>query len=135
MSIDLCSLSWNIKFSFCDRECYPPQQLIYRSGQAGHLSPRVVSATTSAPLQLLMPQSLELPYRVSGMGSSHLFTSMILRFLLPSTPVQQATNLPGLHCKRVAPMVSYHLSLLTLLLWWGQALVKQSQWQIDSSPD
>jgi hypothetical protein len=27
------------------------------------------------------------------------------------------------------------ISLLTLLLWWGQALAKQSQWQIDSSPD
>ena len=27
------------------------------------------------------------------------------------------------------------ISLLTLLLWWGQALTKQSQWQIDSSSD
>lgn len=27
------------------------------------------------------------------------------------------------------------ISLLTLLLWWGQALAKQSQWQTDSSPD
>ena len=27
------------------------------------------------------------------------------------------------------------ISLLTLLLWWGQALAKQSQWQSDSSPD
>jgi hypothetical protein len=27
------------------------------------------------------------------------------------------------------------ISILTLLVWWGQALAKQSQWQIDSSPD
>jgi hypothetical protein len=27
------------------------------------------------------------------------------------------------------------ISLLTLLLWWGQALVKKYQWQIDSSSD
>jgi hypothetical protein len=27
------------------------------------------------------------------------------------------------------------ISLLTLLLWWGQALAKQSQWQIDTSSD
>ncbi|KAF8815164.1 hypothetical protein BYT27DRAFT_7230301 [Phlegmacium glaucopus] len=27
------------------------------------------------------------------------------------------------------------ISLLTLLVWWGQSLAKQSQWQIDSAPD
>lgn len=27
------------------------------------------------------------------------------------------------------------ISLLMLLLWWGQALAKQSQWQIDSTSD
>ena len=94
----------------CDRDHYRQRQLVHRSGQVGRPSPVVVSATMSIPLQLLMLQSLELPYRVGGIASSPLFASVILGFLPPSTPVQRATRTPGLYCERAAPMVSYHSS-------------------------
>jgi hypothetical protein len=38
------------------------------------------------------------------------FTSLILEFISPSTPVEQVTSMPGLHCKKVALMVSFHFS-------------------------
>ena len=104
------SSSWTSDLNLCDRERYRSQQLVHRSGQVGHLSPVVVFATTRVPLQLLMPQSLELPYRVGGIASSPLFASLILGFLLTSTPVQRATRTPGLPCERAAPTVSYHFS-------------------------
>ena len=81
----------DIGFNLCDRELYRSQQLVHRSGQVGQLSRVVASAASSLPLQLLMRQSLELPYRVGGIASSRLFASQILGFLPPSTPVQRAT--------------------------------------------
>jgi hypothetical protein len=93
-----------------DRGRYRSQQIVHRSGQVGPLNPVVVSATTSAPLQLPTLQSLGLPYGVGGIASSPLSVSLILGFLPPSTPVQQATSTPGLYCERAAPMVSYQFS-------------------------
>ena len=104
------SSSWTSDLNLCDRERYHSQQLVHRSGQVGHLSPVVVSATTRVRLQLLMPPSLELPYRVGGIASSPPFASLILGLLPPSTPVQWATRMPGLRCEKAAPTVSYHFS-------------------------
>ena len=104
------SSSWTSDLNLCDRECYCSQKLVHRSRQVGHLSPMVVSATIRVCLQLLMLQSLELPYSVGGIASSPLFASLILGFLLPSTPVQCATRMPGLYCEKAAPTVSYHFS-------------------------
>ena len=100
----------NIRFILCDREHYRSQHLVHRSGQVGHLSPVEVSETTSVPLQLLMPLSLELPYRAGGTTSNLLSVSRILGFLPPSTPVQRATCTRGLYCEKAAPMVSFHFS-------------------------
>lgn len=44
------SSSWTLDLNLCDRELYRSQQLVHRSGQVGHLSPALASATTSLPL-------------------------------------------------------------------------------------
>ena len=95
----------------CHRELYRSQQLVHRSGRLGHQSPAVVSATSSLPLQLRMPESLGLRFRLGGIASSPHFASPILgSFLLPSTPVQQVTRTPGPRCERAAPTVWFQFS-------------------------